>query len=75
MIFFSFLEKAVTDNDVQAHRIYKMDESGLNTVQKPPKVFASKGKNKSVLSLVLNVVNISQLLLAVMPSETMFHLQ
>lgn len=46
MKFFSLLEKAVTDNGIPAHRIYNMDESGLNTVQKPPKVFASKGKKQ-----------------------------
>ncbi|KAJ8728910.1 hypothetical protein PYW07_006606 [Mythimna separata] len=46
MKFFSLLEKAVTDNEIQAHRIYNMDESGLNTVQKPPKVFVSKGKKQ-----------------------------
>lgn len=46
MKFFSLLEETVTANGIEAHRIYNMDESGLNTVQKPPKVFASKGKKQ-----------------------------
>ncbi|XP_018572750.1 uncharacterized protein LOC108912073 [Anoplophora glabripennis] len=43
---FSLLEKQVTDNEIQPHRIYNVDESGLDTAQKPPKVFASKGKKQ-----------------------------
>lgn len=46
MKFFSLLEKTVSVNGIQPHRIYNMDESGLNTVQKPPKVFASRGKKQ-----------------------------
>ncbi|XP_060801031.1 uncharacterized protein LOC132901895 [Amyelois transitella] len=44
--FFALLEREVTANEIQPHRIFNMDESGLNTVQKPPKVFASKGKKQ-----------------------------
>jgi len=46
MKFFALLEKTVTEEGIQPHRIYNMDESGLNTVQNPPKVFAAKGKKQ-----------------------------
>ncbi|KAG5876853.1 hypothetical protein JTB14_023547 [Gonioctena quinquepunctata] len=47
MEFFSLLEKVVADDMIQTHKIYNMDESGLNTVQKPHKVFASKGQKNN----------------------------
>ena len=46
MKFFKLLKKLVTDENISPHRIYNMDESGLSTVQKPPKVFALKGKKQ-----------------------------
>ncbi|KAF2884386.1 hypothetical protein ILUMI_21765 [Ignelater luminosus] len=42
----ALLLKTVTDEKIPAHIIYNMNESGLRTVQKPPKVFARKGKKK-----------------------------
>lgn len=36
----------MTDNDISPSNIYNMDESGLSTVQRPPKIFASKGKKQ-----------------------------
>ncbi|CAH2100083.1 unnamed protein product [Euphydryas editha] len=46
MKFFELLEKLVTDNEIPPSKIYNMDESGLSTVQKPPKIFAQKGKKQ-----------------------------
>ncbi|KAF2881703.1 hypothetical protein ILUMI_24471 [Ignelater luminosus] len=39
-------KKTVTNERIPAHMIYNMNESELTTVQKPLKVFASKGKKQ-----------------------------
>lgn len=46
MKFFDILEKLVNENDFSPAKIYNMDESGLSTVQKPPRIFAQRGKKQ-----------------------------
>ena len=45
--FFDILEKLVLENNLEASRIYNVDETGLSTVQrKPRKIIALKGKQQ-----------------------------
>jgi hypothetical protein len=45
--FFDILEKLVDENQIDALRIYNVDESGFATVQKKsPKVIALRGKHQ-----------------------------
>ena len=45
MHFFDALQKIVDDNELNALRIYNVDESGISTVQKKsPKIIGEKGK-------------------------------
>ncbi|KAL0809235.1 hypothetical protein ABMA28_011454 [Loxostege sticticalis] len=41
--FFDNLELVLKRNNIQAHEIWNMDETGVTTVQKPTKVVAKKG--------------------------------
>ena len=51
--FFNLLTSLIEDNNISAHDIYNVDESGLTVVQKLSKVLAKKGKHQvgSVTSL------------------------
>lgn len=44
--FFSLLSTTIDKHDIQPARMFNMDESALTTVQKPPKIFASRGKKQ-----------------------------
>lgn len=44
--FFKLLDETMKKEQIPGHRIYNMDESALTTVQKPPKVFAKRGKKQ-----------------------------
>ena len=44
--FFSVLDKIIHENNLDAGRIFNMDETTLSTVQKPQKVLARKGKHQ-----------------------------
>lgn len=44
--FFEKLDSVIQENSIQPHRIFNMDESGLSTVQKPPRVMAAKGRKQ-----------------------------
>ena len=43
-LYFDNLEKVVNEHQLEPHRIYNCDESGLTCVHKPMKVIAQKGK-------------------------------
>lgn len=44
--FFHCLENVISKNNITPNNIYNMDESGLSSVQKPQKIFASKGRKQ-----------------------------
>lgn len=44
--FFNTLEMTLENEKIDVHRIYNMDESGLSTVQRPPKIFAKTGRKQ-----------------------------
>jgi hypothetical protein len=44
--FFSVLDKIVHENNLDAGRIFNVDETALSTVQKSQKVLACKGKHE-----------------------------
>lgn len=44
--FFETLEMTIKTEKIDIHRIYNMDESGLSTVQRPPKIFAKTGRKQ-----------------------------
>lgn len=44
--YFALLQKTIDEEKISPDRIYNMDESGLSTVQRPPKIFAAKGKKQ-----------------------------
>jgi hypothetical protein len=43
---FDVLTKITDQNNIDASRIYNMDETGLSTVQKPQKILPRKGKHQ-----------------------------
>jgi hypothetical protein len=45
--FFTVFEKIVHENNLDAGRIFNMDEIALSTVQRPQKVLARKGKHQA----------------------------
>jgi len=44
--YFEVLEKTIAENNITQANIYNVDESGLNTVQRPPRIFAAKGRKQ-----------------------------
>lgn len=44
--FFDILESTIEEFNITPERIYNMDESGLSTVQRPSKIFATKGRKQ-----------------------------
>ena len=44
--FFSILEDTIHKYNIPPERIFNMDESALSTVQRPPKIFATKGRKQ-----------------------------
>lgn len=44
--FFNTLEMTLEKEKIGIDRIYNMDESGLSTVQRPPKIFAKTGRKQ-----------------------------
>jgi hypothetical protein len=45
--FFTVLDKIVHENNLDAGRIFNMDQTVVSTVQKPQKVLARKGKHEA----------------------------
>lgn len=44
--FYETLDNVLRENNIPSERIWNVDESGLSSVQRPQKVFASKGKKQ-----------------------------
>ncbi|CAH1968743.1 unnamed protein product [Acanthoscelides obtectus] len=44
--FYENLVTVIEKNSIEASRLYNMDETGISTSNKPPKVISVKGKNK-----------------------------
>ena len=41
--FYNLLKESIEQNEISPEKIFNVDESGMNTVQKPSKIIAKKG--------------------------------